>query len=80
MADLYWMRQCTLQRELGCIILETTSWIPEEFAHIDNYVKLKDGDDWVDGWKVVLIGNRKQAVEVHERSRDYTKQRKASDI
>jgi hypothetical protein len=60
--------------------METTSWIPEQFASLGNCVKIKNGEEWEDGWKIVIVGARKEDVEVHERSRDHLKQRKASDI
>jgi len=80
MSDKYWMRQCTLCRKTGEISVETTSWIPEEFANLGNCVMLRDGNDWVDGWRIILVGARKEHTEVHERSRDHLRQRKASDI
>lgn len=29
------------------------SWIPAKFAAIGKIVRLKDDEDWTDGWKVV---------------------------
>jgi hypothetical protein len=80
MAEKSHMRQCTLRQKFGGISTETTSWIPEQFAKLGNCVSLKDGDEWEDGWKIVIVGARKEATEVHERSRDHLRQRKASDI
>lgn len=80
MGERCWMRQCTLYRHIGGVSIETVSWIPEEFAVKNNIIKLKDGEKWEDGWKIVFVGARKESVEVHERSRDHLKQRKASDV
>jgi hypothetical protein len=52
------------------------SWIPEKYAKIGNYLKLKDDD----GWQVVEIYWKKDSKEVQKRSDDYRHQRKASDI
>lgn len=59
-----------------------TSWIPEQFAYIGNYIKVlnKDSLQWEDGWQVVEIGIRAPEDEVLERNQDYKHQRKASDI
>jgi hypothetical protein len=56
--------------------MSTISWIPEEFAVIGKFLKLDDDD----GWRVKMVGARKGDKEVNERSRDYKKQRKGSDM
>lgn len=52
------------------------SWIPEKYAKVGKYLKLKDDD----GWEVIIVGSKKDSKEVQRRSVDYRHQRKASDI
>ena len=58
------------------------TWLPKEFAQTGRYVKLKEKGEWDDGWKV--IESYPDAVrtqeEIVERSQDYKKTRRASDI
>ena len=70
-------RQCELERpnEDGSRLVQT-SWIPEKFAVKGKWLRLKGEDHW----RVVKVYGRRESREVHERSRDFTKQRKASDI
>lgn len=70
--------QCNLKKGN----LSTTSWIPENHAIKNKIVKLKqDNGSWDNGWEVIEIGTVRLDEEyVSERSRDYTKQRDASDI
>ena len=53
------------------------SWIPERFAKTGKFLRLHDDNGWE--VKVVYEPAMDEAV-VNERSRDYTKQREASDI
>ena len=75
-----WHRQCTLEKKVStsCSKFRIT-WIPEKFAIIGRFLELQDNGVWENGWKVIQIGARKGSEEVNERSRDYKKQRKASD-
>ena len=57
-------------------ITEGYSWLPEKFAKVGKYVKLKDDD----GWKVVEVFSIMDSKKVQERSIDYRNQRKVSDI
>lgn len=70
-----WHRQCVMEKALPSGVMVTIGWIPEEFAVIGKFLRLKDDD----GWQVKQIGARKGSKEVGERSRDHKKQRKASD-
>ena len=59
----------------------TTSWIPERFAKKGKCLKLRDNDEWVDGWLVIDVGDARQPEEiVVARSQDYRRQRRATDI
>ncbi len=53
-----------------------TAWIPARFAKLGTYLKLKDND----GWCVVLVGTELDETLVLDKERDYTRQRKASDL
>jgi hypothetical protein len=78
----YWMKQCNMTKETENGVSNTVSWIPEEYAKVGRILKLKNDDDvWVDGWKVVSASSgRRSYEECNERSQDYKRTRKASDI
>jgi hypothetical protein len=78
----YYMRQCTFTKPTKDGVSQTTSWIPEEFAKLNKYVKLKnESDEWIDGWQVISVSeNRRTYEECNDRSQDYKNQAKASDI
>jgi len=73
---MIYYRQCKLQRGNGIKV----AWIPEEFAHIKKYIKIKEEDKWVDGWQVVEVGIRQTEDHVLGHERDYVHQREVSDI
>lgn len=62
----------------------TYSWIPSEFASIGCYINLKEnvlgGTAWENDWEIVGRYNEMPSAIVIERSQDYKKTRKASDI
>jgi len=73
MSAKYNSRQCLLNRN-G---LRTVSWIPEKFAIVGKFLKLKEEN----GWQVEEVYDPAMAYEdVNERSQDYKKTRIASDI
>jgi hypothetical protein len=56
-------------------VARMVTWIPQDYANKGSFVQLKGEDDtWEDGWKVVDVYDRM------ERSQDYKKTRKASDV
>lgn len=65
-------RQCKLQKG----ITFQYSWIPDKYAKLGKYIKLKDDD----GWEVVEVFSIMDSKKVQERSTDYRNQRKVSDI
>jgi hypothetical protein len=72
-------RQCALQRGVETLV----TWMPEEFAEVGKCLRLKQErqDEWSEGWTVTAVFNpRLPSDYVNERSRDYTKTRKATDI
>lgn len=61
--------------------VKQTTWIPEQYAHVGNFIKLKQNDgSWENGWKVIEVGTRLSEEYVLEHERDYKTQRKGSDI
>lgn len=53
----YRFRQCLLQRHDGeGTVFFTTSWLPEHFGVVGRELSLRNGEYWVDGWKVMQAG------------------------
>lgn len=48
--------QCTLARYSESLIIQLVSYLPKKFAILNNFVLLKDKDDWIK-WKIIGIGN-----------------------
>jgi len=65
-------KQCKLQKGNA----HTTCWIPENFAKMGKVLKIEEDP----GWVVTFIGVRMESSKMMERSRDYLRQRKHSDI
>jgi len=68
------MNYCQCKLRKGSNV--TTSWLPEEFAKKGKILMLEHDD----GWEVIEAGMSMDYKEVNDRSQDYKKQRKASDI
>ena len=74
-------RQCNLTKKTEDSELRQVSWIPEKFAVKDKFVKLKEGNEWEDGYKVCSVGDhRASEQEVNAMKWYHTKHRKHSDI
>lgn len=71
-------KQCTLRHIKSNWV--RTSWIPEEFAQEGKILAMKEGEEWVDGWKVTDVFTRASESYVREHERDYKSQREASDV
>ena len=56
------------------------AWIREKVAYIGNVIELVEGDSRDPGWRVISAGNRLRADYLRERSRDYLRTRRASDV
>ena len=77
---MQFFRQCILTKKSGMdtspyvpteIYSRLTSWIPEQFAHRGNYVKLKQDDgSWEDGWQISEVGTRLEESFVLDHERD----------
>lgn len=74
-------RQCILEKPLTKEgVLRQVSWIPEAFAKIGKFLRLRENDVWENGWQVVQVGGRQSKQERIDRGNDHKKQRRASDI
>ena len=77
--------QCVLEKTICCHAVggktRQTAWLPKRYAVEGGILELRDSDgEWTDGWEVVSVGVTQETEEVLERSADYRKTRKASDI
>jgi len=64
---MIYYRQCFLEKG----DTKQTSWIPEEFAKLGNYIQLKQEDGtWEDGWKVTVVGFRQDEEYVLAKERE----------
>ena len=69
-------RQCSLRKKTKETSHTQVSWIPERYAIKGKFLKLKEDN----GWEVLSVGAKQPASVVNQRSRDWKKTRKASDI
>lgn len=74
--------QCRLVKDDGLVMTIMTSYLPSKFAKEGQFVRLKDeSGKWSDGWRVAEASRLKmKESHVIERSQDYKRTRKASDI
>lgn len=49
-------RQCVLTKKMEVGIKQQVSFIPEKYAVKNKVLKLKNGDDWENGWVVEHAG------------------------
>lgn len=77
-----YVKQCRLERKIETGTRVTYSWIDAKKAFVGNTIQLKQRDGtWSDPWTVVSASSDKMPYdEANERSRDYTRTRKASDV
>lgn len=70
--------QCSLQKGNT----HHMAWIPEQFAVVNKFIKIKnENDTWDDGWQVTYASENKLGAEAaNQASQMYKKTRKASDI
>ena len=76
-------KQCKLARKTEQGKVETTSWLPLQFAKKSKVLKLQDRDskEWTDGWVVKKVyAIRLKEEEVLKREDDYRTQRETSDV
>ena len=72
----YQMKQCNLTRRKDHQLIRQTAWIPEKFAKKGEIVKINEA--W---WKITFVGTESKASDyIDDRSQDYKRTRKTSDI
>ena len=74
--------QCLLTRrstEPGVIAVHDVAFIPEQFAVVGKFLKIRSGDEWVNGWEVMGTGSKKTLTEVVENQAQRKGTRQASD-
>lgn len=77
----YYVRQCILIKKDGDATHQMVSWIPEKYAKIGKILKLKDDNEWSNGWVVESVSSeRRSSKEQREKSRGYKHHRKITDI
>jgi hypothetical protein len=71
-----------MERKTETGVERLIGWIDEKFAKVGKKLKFQDDDQdtWELGWVVTTIGDRQTRSERQERSQDYKRQRKGSDI
>lgn len=85
MKDIFY-RQCCLKREIQLdgvkVAYELTSWLPENKAIKNKYLKLKrPNGKWEDGWLVISVGDKRVGEEeANAHSREYLYFRGITDV
>jgi hypothetical protein len=75
-------QQCTLEKREGSSVSTRVLWGPSDKTIVGNTVKVEENDgSWTTDWVVKAVhGEPIDKIMAMKQSRDYTKQRKASDI
>jgi hypothetical protein len=55
------------------------TWLPEEKAVKGRILRLKNRNEWEEGWEIVETWTRREAKTVEACERDHLKQREVSD-
>jgi hypothetical protein len=63
MSKAVYYRQCQLVRPCSGGEMRLTSWIPETFAVTGRRLRIRDGEDWQEGWIVGYVGPYRVAAE-----------------
>ena len=72
--------QCKLSRTEGPDLIYRTAYIPEKYAAAGNHILIDEDPDTSNRWLIEEVYNRLLSSEVNERSQDYKRTRKASDV
>ena len=73
--------QCTLQKKSeNNSITSQVSWLPEKYAVVGKFLKLKTNEEWVDNWEVIGKGAKKLTKDVIKEEQNYKKMRNVTDI
>ena len=74
--SIHYYRQCWLARGKA----RQMAWLPEKFAVAGRFLRLTDAGSSEDGWQVTGVGAQMAEETVRERSQDYKRTRRASDV
>ena len=70
-------KQCKLEKPVKNGKLVQTTFLPEKFAKKGKFLKLKEADEWVDGWEVIEVSktfvNKDQLPDVNKAVRLHRK-------
>jgi hypothetical protein len=75
MKDLYY-KQCKLTKKEGQSTYTQIAWIPEKFAVLNKVLKIKEVNEWDNGWVVISAGERKLEEYLPNSHRDIKNHRK----
>ncbi len=67
--------QCNLRKEA----LSQVTWLPIKFASLGQIVRLYDGSEWSDNWRVDAVYTVMESSDVNEHSRGYKKHHYTTD-
>ena len=56
-----------------------TSWIPVKYVDCET-IRLKEGDTWEDGWKIIETGTMIPSDRITEMQKRHKNHRKATDV
>lgn len=74
-------RQCRMERPIEKGVQVLVSYLPDQFAKTGEVVKLKNAEDvWVDGWKILSVGELIPASIAEAGSRLHKKHRESTDV
>lgn len=74
-------RQCRMERKINNGVQTLVSWIPEQYAKVNDILKLKnEKGDWIDGWKILSVSDPIPASVAEASSRLHRSHREATDV
>jgi hypothetical protein len=66
--------QCLLCKNIDKETIMVIGWIPEKYAKLGKFLRIKDDDDlWNNGWTVKEVYNSQDAEFVFSHERDFVK-------
>jgi hypothetical protein len=72
-------RQCRLVKKTTRGERQKTSWLPEKFAVLGKALRLRQGEEWEDGWVVTMVSeSRLEDEELPGSHREIKNHRKAT--
>jgi hypothetical protein len=80
MAKIKYYVQCRMEKKTDTGTKIHVAWIPEKFAQVDRWIKLKLDGVWENHWRVAETWEKKDEAYVLGQERDYLHQRDVSDV